>query len=157
MFWDFGSLYQEASRRQSASCCGSGNLCEGDAAASQQPSVAAAAKFSIVCKVVVSCVALLVLASFSEVLASLSATCLPLPVRDCPTTDLFRQISIRLHSTHTQGAFCQRRCVVNPHVQLQRVSLEDSRTQVRGQTVKQSPEVLSVSHALKVVVGKVPV
>ena len=24
MFWDFGSLYQEASRRQTASCCGSG-------------------------------------------------------------------------------------------------------------------------------------
>ena len=60
-------------------------------------------------------------------------------------------------TAHTQGAFSQRRCVGNPHVQLQRVSLEDSRTQVRGQTVKQSPEMRSVSHAPKVVVGKVPV
>ena len=184
MFWDFGSLYQEASRRPSASCCGSGNPCEGDAAASQKPSVAAAAQFRNVGKVVVSSVALLVLASFSEVLASLSAACLPLPMRDCPTTDLFRQISIRLHSTHTgsilpttlcgkspcsvaasvtrrlqnssswtdsetesRGAVClacsQSRCGESPRVKFQRMSSEDCRTPVPGQTVKQCSEMRS--------------
>ena len=43
-FWDFGSHYQEASRRQTASCCGSGkHSLEEDVAASLQPTVAAAA------------------------------------------------------------------------------------------------------------------
>ena len=37
----------------------------------------------------------------SEELASLSSVLLPLPVRDCATTDLFQQFSIRLHNAHT--------------------------------------------------------
>ena len=55
-----------------------------------------------------------------------------------------RQSSIKLHSTHTQGAFSQRRCGESPSAKLQRrVSSEDCRTPVCGQAVKQSSEMRS--------------
>ena len=50
-----------------------------------------------------------------------------------------------------------RRCGESPRVKFQRMSSEDCRTPVRGQTVKQNAKMRSVSHAPIDVVVKIPV
>ena len=54
-------------------------------------------------------------------------------------------------------ACSHRRCGESPRVKFQRMSSEDCRTPVRGQTVKQNAKMRSVSHAPIDVVVKIPV
>ena len=84
------------------------------------------------------------------------SACIPLGTYAACSGHPFPSLKVGF-TARTQGAFSQRRRVENPHVQLQRVSSEDCRTQVCGQAVKQSAGMRSALHAPIDVVGEVPV